>query len=269
MNQKNFMLKLVTVPLFALTALCFTACGDNPIEVENAKQVDLSLDIKSATDSLESRRKNMDYYTCYNTAKSVAYDYKKRCKNFIDKFSNSTDTVLSLETIIKMVKDVDRYNDKGNFIGTNDDPKINYLTESKMLSITLNSYTRKADSLKPEIRFLVKTYIDAEPSEYDPISATILDTVDLKEWTPPKTDEGKKVAIQIPRGIDAIEICPIIRDKNVHDDYYDDEDLLIQDDCISVKNLGWVKENPENPVIRTTRSQKATLIWEWFLYSIE
>lgn len=269
MNQKNFMLKLVSVPLFALTTLCFTACGDNPIEVENAKQVDLSLDIKSATDSLESRRKNMDYYTCYNTAKSVAYDYKKRCKNFIDKFSNSTDTVLSLETIIRMVKDVDRYNDKGNFIGNEDDPTVNYLTESKMLSITLDTYIRTADSLKPEVRFLVKTYIDAEPSEYDPISATILDTVDLEKWTAPKSDEGKKVAIQIPRGIDAMEICPIIRDKNVHDDYYDDEDLLIQDDCISVKNLNWVTVDSKNPVIRTTKSKKATLIWEWFLYPIE
>ena len=61
MNQKSFMLKLVTVPLVALAALQFTACGDNPIEAENKKQVELSIDVDSALDSLESRRENMDY----------------------------------------------------------------------------------------------------------------------------------------------------------------------------------------------------------------
>ena len=271
MNQKSFMLKLVTLPLFALTALQFTACGDNPIEVEDKKQAEFSVDLEAqaAIERFETKRENMDYYTCYDRAKLYTLNYKNRCDNFINKYrSESVDTVLSLETIIKMVRDEDRYNDKGTFIGGNDDPQINYLQVSKMLSITLTSYKQTATRISderigdPEIRFLVKSYIDAEPSEYDPLSATTLDTVDVQEW------EGKKkVAIQIPRGIDAIEICPVLRDKNLHDDYYDDEDLLNASHCISVKNLGWVKE--KNTKSQTSVGDKATITWEWFLYSID
>ena len=272
MNQKSFMLKLVTLPLFVLTALLFTACGDNPIEVEDKKQAEFSVDLEAqaAIERFESKRENMDYYTCYDRAKLYTLNYKNRCDNFINKYrSESVDTVLSLETIIKMVRDEDRYNDKGTFIGSNDDPQINYLQVSKMLSITLTSYKQTATRISdderigdPEIRFLVKSYIDAEPSEYDPFSATTLDTVDVEEW------EGtKKVSIQIPRGIDAIEICPVLRDKNLHDDYYDDEDLLNASHCISVKNLGWVKE--KNTKSQTSVGDKATITWEWFLYSID
>ena len=179
MNQKSFMLKLVTVPLVALAALQFTACGDNPIEAENKKQVELSIDVDSALDSLESRRENMDYYSCYDKTKRFVDNYKKRCDNFIDRYrSSNADSVLSLSTIIRMVKDKEGYNDKGSFIGGSYDPAINYLQASKMLSITLTSYKQTASSISksekigdPEIRFLVKSYIDSEPSEYDPLSA--------------------------------------------------------------------------------------------------
>ena len=270
MNQKNFMLKLVTVPLFALTALQFAACGDNPIEAENKKQVELSIDMGSALDTLESRRENMDYYSCYDKAKLYVNNYKTRCDNFIDRYrSSSSDSVLSLSTVIRMVKDEDSYNDKGGFIGESYDPAISYLQVSKMLSITLTSYKQTASSISgndkigdPEIRFLVKTYIDSEPSEYDPLSATVLDTANVKEW-----DGEKKVAIQIPRGIDAIKICPVLRDKNEYDSYYDDEDLLKDSDCISVENLGWVEENKVKT--QTTKGDKATISWKWFLYAID
>ena len=270
MNQKSFMLKLVTVPLVALAALQFTACGDNPIEAENKKQVELSIDVDSALDTLASRRENMDYYSCYDKTKRFVDNYKKRCDNFIDRYrSSNADSVLSLSTIIRMVKDKEGYNDKGSFIGGSYDPAINYLQASKMLSITLTSYKQTASSISksekvgdPEIRFLVKSYIDSEPSEYDPLSATALDTVDVKEWS-----GEKKVAIQIPRGIDAIKICPVLRDKNEHDAYYDDEDLLKESDCVSVNNLGWVEENKVKS--QTTKGDKATISWKWFLYPIE
>ena len=270
MNQKNFILKFIAIPLFTLAVSQFTACGDNPIEAENKKQEKLSIDVKSAMDSLASQRENTDYYTCYNKAKPFVSNYKKRCDVFIDKFGkNGSDTTLSLASIIKMVKDEDRYNDKGAYIGGNDDPAINYLLASKMLSITLTSYKQTASSISetekvgdPEIKFLVKSYIDAEPSEYDPLSATVLDTVDLKEW-----DGERKVAVLIPRGIDAIEICPVLRDKNEYDAYYDDEDLLNESDCVSVKNLGWVEEN--NSKKQTTKGEKASITWQWYLYSIE
>ena len=270
MNQKNFMLKLVAIPLIAFSALQLSACGDNPIEAENKKQVNLSMNVGDALDSLEKSRENMDYYTCYDKTKLFTNSYKKRCDTFIERYrGDGVDSVLSLATVIKMVKDEDSYNDKGNFIGVNDDPAINYLQVSKMLGITLTSYKQTVDSISksekigdPEIRFLVKSYIDSEPSEYDPFSATTLDTVDVKEW------EGeKKVAIVIPRGIDAIEICPVLRDKNEHDAYYDDEDLLKASDCVAVKNLGWVKENDSKS--QATKGDKATISWEWFLYSVD
>ena len=272
MNQKSFMLKFVTIPLLALATLPFVACGDNPIEVEDKKQAEYSVNLEAQTalDSLESRRERIDNYTCYEQTKRYTDNYKKRCDRFIEKFrGNSADTVLSLATVIKMVKNEDDYNDKGNYIATNEDPAINYLQENKMLSITLVNYRQTVDSISkdektgdPEIRFLVKSYIDSEPSEYDPFSATVLDTVDVDKWS-----GEKKVTIQLPRGIDAIEICPVLRDKNEHDDYYDDEDLLNDSDCIPVKNLGWGAEN--NPKLNTTTGEKARIIWEWFLYSIE
>jgi len=272
MNQKSFMLKFVTIPLLALATLPFVACGDNPIEVEDKKQVEFKIEVgaQDALDSLKTLRENIDYYTCYDQTKRFTDNFKNRCDRFIDKFrGNSADTVLSLATIIKMVKNEDEYNDKGNYIGTDDGPMVNYLRYNKMLNITLINYKQTVDSISnkeklgdPEIRFLVKSYIDSEPSEYDPFSATILDTIDVDRWS-----GEKKVAIQLPRGIDAIEICPVLRDKNEHDDYYDDEDLLKDSDCVPVKNLGWVAEN--NTKLHTTTGEKARIIWEWFLYSIE
>ena len=53
MNQKSFMLKLVTIPLLAMATLPFVACGDNPIEVEDKKQVEFSIEV-GAQDALES-----------------------------------------------------------------------------------------------------------------------------------------------------------------------------------------------------------------------
>lgn len=270
MNQKKRILKLITVPLFALAAAQLCACGDNAIEAEIQKQEAISIDVESALDTLTSRRENTDYYTCYNKARYYVQNYRERCNNFIDKYSrNSTDTVLSLATIIKMVRDSDNYNDKGGFIGENSDPAIDYLPYSKMLSITLTSYKQTVESINrsedvgdPEIRFLVKSYIDTDPSEYDPISATLLDTVDIREWK-----GEKKVSVIIPRGIDAIDICPVLRDKNEHDAYYDDEDLLKTSDCVSVTSLGWVKEN--NAKSQTTKGEKATITWQWYIYSAE
>ena len=270
MHQK-FMLKSAIATLFALAAFQLTACGDNPMDVENEKQPAVSFDLNAAFDSLDVQRSNIDNYTCYKETKIFVKDYKKRCDNFLNLFGkgSDTDTVLDVKTIIKMVKDEDSYDNKGRFIGKNNDPKINYLLMNKMLGITLTSFKQTADRINedekigdPEIRFLVKSYINLEPSEYDPYSAIALDTLDVKEWK-----GKKKVAVPLPRGIDAIEICPILRDKNEHDDYYDDEDLLDQSLCVSVKNLGWVAENSEKSV--TSEGEKAKISWSWFIYQAD
>lgn len=270
MKQKHFMLKTVASTLLALSSLGFIACGDNSIEVENEKQVNFSFDMHAAMDSLKAQRGKTDYYACYEKTRGIVDDYRLRCDNFLNLYGKgSVDTVLSLATVIKMVKDEDNYDNKGRFIGENPDPYINYLLFSKMLSVTLSSYKQTVDSISsadkigdPEIRFMVKSYIDNEPSEYDPYSALALDTVEVKEWK-----GEKKVSIVLPRGIDAIELCPILRDKNEHDDYYDDEDLLRDSDCISIKNLGWVKENETKS--QTTEGEKATISWQWFIYSMD
>lgn len=270
MYQK-IMLKSAIVTLFALASFQLMACGDNPMDVENEKQPTVSFDLDATFDSLDAQRANIDNYTCYQETKLFVKDSKKRCDNFLNLFGkgSDTDTILDVKTIIKMVKDEDNYDNKGRFIGKNEDPKINYLLMNKMLGITLTSYKQTVKSISededigdPEIRFLVKSYINLEPSEYDPYSAIALDTLDVKEWK-----GKKKVAVQLPRGIDAIEICPILRDKNEHDDYYDDEDLLDQSLCVSVKNLGWVAENSEKSV--TSEGEKAKITWSWFIYQAD
>ena len=112
MNQKSFILKFITIPLFTLVVSQFTACGDNPIEAENKQQEKLSINVRSALASLARLRENTDYYTCYNKAKRFVGNYKKRCDTFIDKFmGDGADSVLNLATVIKMVKDEDNYND--------------------------------------------------------------------------------------------------------------------------------------------------------------
>lgn len=263
---RNFILK----PIASLSlVLALAACGDNPIDIENEKQAEFSWDYTVALDSLAQELEDIDYYKCYDQTNGIIENNKTRCDNFIDKyFKDCGETALSMTTIIKMVKDTDNYDDKGRFVGEIEDPKINYLLFNKMLNITLTSYkqtveslNKKEDVIDPEIRFLVKTYIDLEPSEYDPVSALALDTVDIREW------EGKKaVTIQLPRGIDGMEICPIFRDKNEHDAYYDDEDLLDESSCIEVKNLGWIEENQTES--QKSASDKAEIQWEWYLYSI-
>lgn len=263
---KNFILK----PIASLSfVLALAACGDNPIDVENEKQAEFSWDYKVALDSLSQKLEDIDYYKCYNDTKGLIKNYKTRCDNFIDKyFKDCGETALSMTTILKMVKDTDNYDDKGRFVGKNEDPKINYLLSNKMLNITLTSYKQKVESLNekedvidPEIRFLIKTFIDKESSEYDPVSALALDTVDIREW------KGEKaVTVQLPRGIDGMQICPILRDKNEHDAYYDDEDLLDESTCIEVKNLGWIKENDTKK--QKSTSDKAEMQWKWYLYSI-
>ena len=116
------MLKSAIVTLFALASLHLTACGDNPMDVENEKQPTVSFKIDAMLDSLAEERANIDNYTCYQETKQFIKDSKKRCDNFLNLFGkgSDTDTVLDVKTIIKMVKDEDNYDNKGRFIGKND-----------------------------------------------------------------------------------------------------------------------------------------------------
>ena len=272
------LLKKIALPIAVSAAFFFAACGsDNPIEVENKADAKFSWDYRVALDSIAQKLDESDYYECSRQcrcclpARRAAKPFVvfNRCDNFIERyFKDSGDSALSITTIIKMVRDSLSYNDKGAHIGKKDDPQIDYLLTNKMLNITLTSYRQTADSIgkskknaDPEVRFLIRTYIDLEPSEYEPLSALALDTNDIKEW------KGEKaIAIQLPRGIDAMDICPVLRDKSVEDDYYDDEDLLDEKSCVTVKNLGWVKE--DNVKTEKSSSDKAEIQWKWHLYAI-
>lgn len=270
MAQKNFTLTKIALPFAAAAAFLMTACGgDNPIEIENEKNGNLSWNYKIALDSVSQRLDESYYYRCYDNTQNFVANNIERCDTFIERFYKNSDSTLSLTTIINMVRDSINYNNKGSFIGENGDPQINYLLSNKMLKITLTSFRQTADSISstkkigdPEIRFLIKTYIDLEPSEYDPLSALVFEAESVKEW-----DGEQSVTIRLPRGIDGMDICPVLRDRNVHDAYYDDEDLLDESSCVSVENLGWVEEDKVKT--QTTEGDKVTISWKWSLYAID
>lgn len=257
------MLKKIVLPLAATAALYFSACGENPIEIENKADAKFKWDYKIALDSIAQRVDDSSYYECYDNTRGFVQNNKERCDTFINQYAkNAGDDALSMKTIITMVRDSINYNDKGTYIGDGDDPKINYLRTNKMLSVTLTNYKRTAKSIEPEVRFLITTFIEQEPSEYEPLSALALDTTDIKEW------KGEKnIAVQLPRGIDGMKICPVLRDKIKQDEYYDDEDLLDEKNCIEVKNLGWVEEDKSKS--EKTSLESADIQWKWHLYAIK
>ena len=282
MTQKNFMFKTIAFAFLFATALQFTACGDNPIEVENGKDFDFGKqEIKLALDSVASMRNKVDFYQCMqeNTAISNEKTRKARCETFIKKYSGDTD----ISIIIKMVSDTVNYSDKGDYTriqpGSSSsansssseaikDTTAHYLTVNKNLNITLTSYKQLADSISetekvgdPEIRFIVRTFIEGDSSGYEPLTALVLDTLNVKKWS------GKKAAtVLIPRGIDQIEICPIVIEQNELKDQFKNETVL-KDECLIVKKIGLIKDMETTS--QTTSKEKVEIKWDWFLYEVE
>ena len=278
MTQKNFMFKTIGFAFLFATALQFTACGDNPIEVENEKQHGFSQSkIDKALADLNKQRANVDFYRCMQENKQITDKAKRklRCENFLEKYSDNTD----LSIIVTMVSDTVNYGDKGEFLRAKEasanphkpgstDPdspeSVHYLAVNKMLNLTLTKYEQVADSISdseevgdPDIRFIVKTFIEEDSSGYEPITALVLDTLNVKKW------KGKKAtAVLIPRGIDALEICPIVIDKNELEDHFENETVLNK--CIKVKDIGFI-ENKKTTEVKTD-NKKVELQWEWFLY---
>jgi hypothetical protein len=275
------MFKTTIFAFLTATALCFTACGDNPIEVENENVYKFSNSkIQSSLDMIESNRQKVDLYRCTQSNIRIFNKEKlqQRCSTFIEKYGENTD----LATIIKMVSDTVNYNDKGNFTRSSsadstdpDDPnypdssnRYHYITTSKTLNITLTRYSQIVDSISktkkignPEIRFKVTTLIDGDSSGYDPISAIILDTLNVKEWKGHKTG-----SIQIPRGIDELEICPIVIDNNEFEDRYENETVL-ENMCITAKEIGYIEDKVVTEQL--TSNSRVYLEWEWVLFEAD
>lgn len=252
MKQKNFMSKAISSSLLAMTALLLSACGSNPIEVENRKSLDFDQkEISTAIETLSEEVDNVDFYKCTQSNKTMAKEIReKRCKTFIAKFQATTD----LPSIIKMVADTASYNDKGLFIGAK------YIVTNKILNITLRSYTSK-EKFNPEVRFYVNTFIDDEESGYEQTtSAFAMDKARLTEW-----NGSLAVTVQIPRGIDGLEICPIVRNKTESEYAFTFKNLL-EDECITVNNIGYIEDKVRTE--QKSSSKDVDIQWEWFLYSI-
>ena len=258
------MFKTATVSLLISAAFFFTACGDNPIEVENEKTFSYSESkIEKALDEFTEERQYADVYRCIQANPGFADKQKEenRCKNFIRKYKNKTD----LSTIVIMVSDTVNYNDKGEYTNLGRGQTIKYLTTNKQLNITLTTYKQLADAISstkkvgdPEVRFVVRTFIDGEPADYSPITAIVLDTANVKKWS------GKKsVAVQIPRGIDAIQVCPIVTDRNEFADHFENN-VVLENKCVAVTNLGLIKNKETTE--QETSNGVVDLKWKWFLY---
>ena len=273
MIQKKFMSKLTALVSFAASALLFTACGDNPIETENEIVFHFSnAKVQAALDSVVAQRQKVDLYRCVQANIGISDKQKRneRCTNFIEKYGDDTD----LGIIIKMVSDTVNYSDNGKYTRSGEPGKSSdfvqfyYLTSSKTLNITLTSYKQVVDSISetkkvgdPDVRFRVKTFIDGEESGYDPISALILDAKNVKEWS------GSKIGtMQIPRGIDSLEICPIVVDKNELEDRFENV-VVLENKCVSVSQVGFIED--KKPFEQKTSNEKVKLEWKWSLFETE
>ena len=258
------MIKISTVSLLISAALLITACGDNPIEVENEKTFSYSEQkIQKALDELTEERQNADVYRCIQSNHGFAdkQKIKDRCQNFIRKYKSKAD----LSTITIMVSDTVNYNDKGEYTNLGRGQTIKYLTTNKQLNITLTAYKQLIDAISntkkigdPEVRFEVRTFIDGEPADYSPITAIALDTANIKKWN------GKKaVAVQIPRGIDAVQVCPIVTDRNEFADHFENK-VVLENKCVAITNLGLIKNKETTE--QETSNEIVELKWKWFLY---
>lgn len=238
----------VTVPLL------LAACGENPLEAERDYHASLKGGYSESLSELKENLKDVDYYSCVQTYNET------RCNNFKELFGSYD---------CKEIAETDQYDDNGDIIiprDTTPEPEedttvINYLTKNKTLNIAITHYEQLVDFISegdtlgdPEIKFTVKNYSD---DEYVNTLTTyiLLDTMDVIKW-----DGKKSSAIAVPRGMNKIEVCPIVSDLNKTDDI-----LLSVGECLVIEDLGLV-ENRKVVAMKDTTSDKYMLEWEWFLY---
>lgn len=230
---------------------------DNPIEIENGKNVASNFDRKK----LENDLKNADYYAC------VAKYGAARCETFNEIYGS-----YDCEEIADS-----NYNDNGEFVADSVDV-LPYLKVNMNLKITLKSYKQFVDYLSektqennPEIRFAVRFFSDgmqvrvAESEEYT-ISPVLLFGNDVKEWV------GKNsVTVPIARGIDEVRLCPIVKNINEIDeeepeegvDFENPEDEDVSSGaCYSVKEIGRLTHKVDQKDV----NEKYEMSWEVELY---
>lgn len=247
----------------AIIPFAFFACGDNPIEINDTYMEEAKIPHqKSASADFKDALKDVDYYKCKQTYNAA------RCNTFYEIFGSYDCEEIADPT----------YNDKGEKLvpltsssseapavssSSEDTVLVDYLQKNKTLNITITHYKQKVAAINendtlgdPEIKFTIKNYSD---SEYVNTLSThiLLDEKDTKEW-----NGTKSAAIFIPRGMNKIQVCPIISDKNGDEE---DDEILSTGECLIIEALGQI-EDRKTVFEKDTTSKKYELEWEWFLY---
>lgn len=250
--RNYFVHKIASCFGIASVALAFTACsGDNPIEIVNEIDNDFD-DSKLALSTTDYNLSNVEFLKCTEKYNGP------RCANFYEKYGSFDD---------EKIADTENYNDKGEYIGPKEpepepDP-VKYLTVNKALNLTVTSYKQTADSISateelgdPEVKFLVKTFSDGE-LVMEPSTALVLDTTDVKKWS-----GTKSTVVFLPRGIDKIEICPIVIEENEQED-----EILSKGNCITVKDIGLIENKLVFDQVET--GKKFEVKWSYDIFDPE
>lgn len=246
--RNYFVHKIASCFGIASVALAFTACsGDNPIEIVNEMDNEFN-NSQHALNSTDYDLSNIEFYKC-------AEKYNgPRCTNFYEKYGSYDSDIIA---------DLENYNDKGDYIGPKEPEVYKYLTVNKALNLTVTGYKQTVDSISeteeigdPEVKFLVKTYSEDELVNA-PSTALVLDTTDVKKWS-----GTTATVVFLPRGVDKIEICPIVIEENAIKD-----EILSDGNCVTVKDIGLI----ENKAVfkQTETGKKFEVTWTYDIFEPE
>lgn len=245
--RNYFVHKIASCFGIASVALAFTACGDNSIEVVNDMDNKFD-DSKIAFNKLDNNMSNVEFLQCADKYNA------QRCASFYAQYGSFDN---------EKIADTENYNDNGEYIGPEEPEEFKYLTVNKALNLTVTNYKQTVDSISateelgdPEVKFIVKTYSDGELVNA-PSTALVLDTTDVKKW-----GGTTATVVFLPRGIDMIEICPIVIDENEITD-----EVLSEGNCITVKDIGLIEN--KTVVNQVETGEKFEVKWSYDIFDPE
>jgi len=240
--------KIAATASLALTASAFYACSDvNPIEAfnEDSGQRNLAENMESLENNIKaSAEKGGSSESGHNTENGTQGNSSSSGNGSGNPGGSSGNGNSGVEP------------------ESSSSEAVNYLLENKVLTITFESYKQQAEVMAPgdtlgdpDIRFKVTAFSD-DLKAYSKTSAMVLSgQYDIKEWT-----KAKSVSVDITKGIDKIQICPIVIEKNDEND-----DDISPSSCVTIKNLGLAGTKTSDQVEDTDADEKYTLSWSWTL----
>lgn len=249
----KFNLKKLSAVLGFFSVFALMACSeDNPIEIENDRFNDgFGFEAKN----LEAELVNADLKIC------IEKYGETRCKNFKEKYGSYD---------CDEIKDPS-YGDDGELIvESSSSAGEPYLLKNMQLKITLKSYRQVPKVFAeddpegdPEVRFAVKFFSDgvqvrmAVTEEYI-VSPVLLQEKNLIEWS-----GNKSSTMEITRGIDEVQLCPMVKDLDEDEDSESPKDVDISSgECFSVKEIGFL----DAPVEQKDFNKKYEISWTIELY---